>query len=205
MQPDDGRVTPLDPDLDNHIIATSGYEGFPDFIQGYPYDDTIRNVTMPNILGLTSGSAVTVLANAGITTYSSTTSSDGATSGNNGKVKSQNPGIGSVLNYGDSVSFVTYNYTAATTGPVAGFNRTPNHFTLNGNEAVMYVVGRTVKPAIGWTITVSGTSQSSYNQNWIVEDIANDDSYNTGGTAVKLVASGSFTGSTSSSGTWTKV
>ena len=191
---------------DNHEIAASNYEGYPSFIQGAPYNDTVPNRVVPNLIGLTIEQADAALSSLELSSDAHTTTV-GATSGNNGKIASQVPAAGTVVNMQDVVLFTTYDYVApATTGPIAGFNRSSTHWSLNGNEVVMYVLGRTVKPTIGATITVSGTSESDWNQNWTVEDIVNDDSYNTGGTAVKLAyVDHTFTNSTSSSGTWTAI
>lgn len=79
MQPDDARgENTLDPALDNHIIATSGYEGFPGFITGAPYDDTIANAVVPNVVGLTESAANTALVNAGLVKGAVTTTTVGA-------------------------------------------------------------------------------------------------------------------------------
>lgn len=208
MQPDDERGdNTLDPALDNHIIATSGYEGFPGFITGAPYDDTIQNTEVPNVVGQTASNASGILTGAGFNTSYSTTSV-GATSQNNDTVKSQNPSAGTLVNVGSTVDYVVYHYAVATTGPISGFSRNIPPLTgwaLNGNQSIMFLTGRTVRPTIGDYITVSGSSDSSHNVVWLVSDIANDDTYNTGGTAVKVTLnSGTITQDTSSGGTWTK-
>ncbi|CAB4128937.1 PASTA_pknB domain containing protein [uncultured Caudovirales phage] len=214
MQPDDDRgMAQLDPDLDSHIIATSGYEGFPAFITGAPYDDTVANATAPNLVGLATSAINAALSAAGFTEGYQVvnTSTAGATALNNGKVKSQDPVAGEVVNSDRKMNVVTYNYVApATTGPISGINRTAQAElggTLNGNQVVMYVVGRTVKPTVGDTITLSGTGVTAFNVPWVVSAVGNNDSYNTGGTSVKLtLVSGTFGGSTTATGgTWTKV
>jgi len=53
MQPDDDRSTPLDPNLDSHIIATSQYNGFPGNTPVFPYLDVTGNIAIPNVVGLT--------------------------------------------------------------------------------------------------------------------------------------------------------
>ena len=212
MQPDDDRgENTLDPALDSHIIATSGYENFPAFTTGAPFDDTTQNVTVPDVVGLTSAAAKSAINDAGLN-WSMTTSTDGATALNDDKIKSQSPVADTVLNAEDTVSIVAYDYVApgpATTGPISGFNRTipgdVGPWSLNGNQSIMYLVGRTVRPTIGDYITVSGSSDSSHNVIWLVSDMENDDTYNTGGTAVKVTLnSGFITQNTSSGGTWTK-
>lgn len=92
MQPDDARgENTLDPALDSHIIATSGYEGFPAFITGAPYDDTIANVTVPNVVGLTEAAATTALTNAGLTKGAVTTTTAGAVFNITGVVATEGP------------------------------------------------------------------------------------------------------------------
>ena len=216
MQPNDDRgMAQLDPELDSHIIATSSYEGFPAFIQGAPYDDTITNVEVPNLVGLTNPTAAqNALQNAGLVLGNTNSSTAGANSGNHQKVKLQSIPAGTLVNEGTTVDIVVFNYVApapATTGPIAGFNRNSagtSFNVLNGDDAIMYLVGQTVKPTVGWTIAVTGTSDdSAYARNWTVAAVENNNSYNTGGTAVKITkASGStFTGTTATGGTWTKL
>lgn len=284
MQPDDDRnwaeLPTLDPALDSHIIATSGYEGFPAFTPGGPFDDTVPNVEVPNLVGLadptaaldalvdvglvlgdtnssttgansgndmnvksqnpTAGTLVNVGSTVDIVVYDNpavnvpsvvdfdsvsaaeayliseglvlgtvTTSSVGATSQNNNWVKSQTPAAGTSVAPGTAVNLVRYVYTApSTTGPIAGFNRTGagTSFSLNGNQSIMYLLGQTVKPTAGDTISVSGSSDSSHNVTWVVDVVENNNSYNTGGTAVKVtLVSGTISSATSTGGTWAKV
>jgi hypothetical protein len=117
LQPDDARDSghKLNPALDNHIIATSGYEGFPGFVTGGAFDDTIANVVVPNVVGATLNSANSTLVAAGLS-QTSTTTTTGATSNNNGKVKTQNPASGATVNTGTNVALVVYNYVAPFTG-----------------------------------------------------------------------------------------
>jgi hypothetical protein len=114
MQPNDDRgMAQLDPELDSHIIATSGYEGFPAFITGGIYDDTIANAVMPNIVGMTQQEASTALSNAGLTGGASgNTVTQGATSQNNGKVASQSPAAGTAVNADVAVTWTIYSYVA---------------------------------------------------------------------------------------------
>lgn len=211
MQPNDDRGEDiLDPGLDSHIIAVSEYEGFPAFTTGAPFDDTIPNATVPNVVGLLSAAAKSAINDAGLN-WSMTTTTNGATELLDDKIKSQSPEAGAVVNAEDTVSIVAYDYVApgpVTTGPISGFNRNIpplTNWALNGNQSIMYLVGRTVRPSISDHITVSGSSDASHNVIWIVEDVLNDDTYNTGGTAVKVTLdSGFISQNTSSGGTWTK-
>jgi hypothetical protein len=189
MQPNDDREEPLDPALDSHIIATSGYEGFPAFVTGGIFDDTIDNAIMPNLVGLTQQQATTALTNAGLTGGASGgLVTEGATSQNNGKVASQSPAAGTAVNVDVDVTWTIYNYVVAG-GPIAGFNNSGESAgvgMLGMDEKVMYLVGRTVKPTVGSSIVISGVNNSGYNATWTVISVVNNDSYNTGGTAVKI-------------------
>ena len=187
----------------------------------YPAAGSIANVGLaisiirynapevPNLVGLTEADATTALTNVHLVKGAVTTADNaaGATAINDGEIKTQSIAAGTTVDTGSSVALVKYAYVGvSTTGPIAGFNRSSTNWSLNGNEVVMYVIGRTVKPTVGATITVSGTSASDWNQNWTVEDVVNDDSYNTGGTAVKLAyVDHTFTDGTSSGGTWTAI
>lgn len=206
MQPDDDRgEDTLDPELDNHIIATDGWASFPEFEPNVGFD--IQTVIVPNVVDFDSVSAATsYLLSEGLTIGAVTTSTVGATTGNWGWVKSQNPAANASVAPGTAVDLVSYEYvSAATTGSISGFNRNGGAvgWSLNGTEVIMYLTGRSTWPAIGSTIDISGTSNSSYNQDAVVLDVKPDDSYNTGGVAVKLEL-GNYTGETSSGGTWTK-
>jgi plastocyanin len=166
---------------------------------------------VPNLVGLTEAAATTALTNVHLVKGAVTTADNaaGATALNDGKIKTQSIAEGTTVDTGSSVALVKYAYVGvSTTGPIAGFNRSSTHFSLNGNQSVMYVVGRTVKPTVGDTISVTGSDNASHNVSWTVEDIVNDDAYNTGGTAVKvtLVEDGGYIDSnTATGGTWTKL
>ena len=170
--------------------------------------------TVPNVVDFdTVANAEAFLEDFGLVLGTVTTSTVGATAENNNWVKSQSIAAGTKVAAGTAVNLVEYDYVvASTTGPIAGLNRTNpagSGWGLNGNDAVMYLLGRTVRPAIGDTITVSGTSSTKWNQTWTVVDVINNDSYNTGGTAVKVTAIDDTTfatpDSSSTGGTWTKI
>lgn len=118
IQPNDDRETPLDPDLDNHNIVSLGYSGYPGFVNNNPgsWDD----LTVPNVVGLTEAAATTALTAAGFTKGAVTTANNaaGATAENNGKIKTQTPAAGTVVNPSGgynavpSVALVKYAYTA---------------------------------------------------------------------------------------------
>jgi len=113
MQPDDDRSTPLDPNLDSHIIATSQYNGFPGNTPVFPYIDIVGNVVIPNVVGLTESAATTALTDVDLVKGTVTTADNyaGATSGNDGTIKSQSPAAGTSINEGDAVALVKYVHT----------------------------------------------------------------------------------------------
>jgi len=164
---------------------------------------------VPNVVGLTEAAATYDLNNAGLVKGAVTTADNaaGATAINDGKIKTQSVAAGTTVDTGSSVALVKYAYVGvSTTGPIAGFNRSGTHFSLNGDQSIMYVVGRTVKPTVGDTISVTGSDNASHNVSWTVEDIVNDDAYNTGGTAVKVtLVEGFIDSNTATGGTWTKL
>lgn len=92
---------------DSHIIATTSYEGFPEFTTGSPYDDTIANVAVPNVVGSLLATAQSTLTTAGLTNSSSTTYV-GATTVNDGKVKSSTPAATTIVNVGTNVALSVY-------------------------------------------------------------------------------------------------
>jgi hypothetical protein len=178
------------------------------------YAYVAETVAAPDVVGLTEAAATTALTNVGLVKGTVTTANNaaGATSENDGTIKTQTPAAGTTVNTGSSVDLVKYAYeTVYTTGPIAGFNR--NSFSvspamsLNGDDAIMYLTGQTVKPVVGDTITVTGSSDAMFNRDWTVAVVQNDNSYNTGGTAVKItsVIPAEFTGVSSTGGTWTKI
>jgi len=118
MQPDDARgENTLDPALDNHIIAVTGYNGFPAYIPNTPpYDDTVPNVLVPNVVGETEGDAEDAIEAAGLELGTVTTANNagGATEENDGTVKSQSPAAGTKVNEGTSVNLVVYAYVIPT-------------------------------------------------------------------------------------------
>lgn len=113
MQPDDARAegAKLNAALDSHIIATTKYNGFPDYTPEAPYLDTIANVTVPNVVGATLNAANSTLVAAGLS-QTSTTTAVGATSENDGKVKTQTPAAAAKVNTGTNVALVVYAYVA---------------------------------------------------------------------------------------------
>lgn len=109
MQPDDARgENTLDPALDNHIIAVTAYNGFPGYTPVPPFTDVLPNVAVPNVVGLSESAATTALTNADLVKGAVTTTGTGATTVNDGLVKTQSPAAGTVVNTETSVALVKY-------------------------------------------------------------------------------------------------
>ena len=164
---------------------------------------------VPNVVGLTEAAATSALVAAHLVKGAVTTANNaaGATALNDGLVKTQSVAAGTTVNTGSSVALVKYAYVGvSTTGPISGFNRGTPFSPLGADQTPMYLVGRTVFPAIGDTITITGASDAQFNRDWYVENVIDNDGYNTGGTAVLLtkVGAAAFTGTTATGGTWTK-
>lgn len=163
--------------------------------------------TVPDISNLPWPAANAAIEGAGFSVGNTSGQTlEGATSQNTNWVATQTPAAGSQAPLGSTIDYVTYGYLSeATTGPISGFNRSPNpllSWGLNGGQVVMYLTGRETWPTVGSTITISGTSNSTYNQTADVLEVAYDDSYNTGGVAVKLEFMNPYSGDTSQNGTW---
>jgi hypothetical protein len=148
LQPDDQRgENTLDPALDGHIIATSGYEGFPGFVTGGVYDDTVANVAVPVLTGVLAATAATRLTNAGLVGNLLATTTDGATTQNNGKVASQTPTAGTVVNVGDTVDYSLFEYVSPgttvtlTSSSVVGQNTQGGMQPLKGRANLINAVG----------------------------------------------------------------
>lgn len=148
LQPDDQRgENTLDPALDNHIIATSGYEGFPGFVTGGIFDDTVPNVAVPVLTGVLASTAATRLTNAGLVGSVLATTTEGATTNNDGKVASQSPASGTVVNTGTTVEYSVYEYVvpgitfALTSSSSVGQSTQGGMQPLKGRAAFANVVG----------------------------------------------------------------
>jgi hypothetical protein len=73
---------------------------------------------VPNIVGLSSSGADMTIGMGGFTVGTVTTTTAGATSGNNGTVAFQSPTAGTTATLGTAVSYTLYNYIAPTFPPV---------------------------------------------------------------------------------------
>lgn len=98
----------------NHSVALNNWKGYPDYTLDAPYQDTIDQAAIPNVVGLTEAAANTALVAAGFVKGAVTTADNaaGATALNDGKIKTQTPAAATVANLGDAVALVKYAYTA---------------------------------------------------------------------------------------------
>jgi hypothetical protein len=98
----------------NHSVVTNNWNGYPDYTPEAPYLDTTDQAAVPNVVGLTEAAAESALIAAGFVKGAVTTADNaaGATSENDGLVKTQTPAAASVKNLGDAVALVKYAYTA---------------------------------------------------------------------------------------------
>ena len=174
MQPDDARgENTLNPALDNHIIATTQYNGFPGYTPVPPFLDTTANVAVPNVVGMLEAAATSALTTAGLVKGAVTTTGVGATTSNDGKVKTQTPAAATTVNVGASVALVKYaaplvpnvvglgNAAAQSAIEAAGLVYAEGATTTSGatveNDGLVASVSPTVgtKVNTGSTVTVS--------------------------------------------------
>ena len=119
MQPNDERgMAQLDPALDNHVIADTGWANYPQFIPNYDgttatggpdsVADAGLEVIVPDLIGRTQTAAESALTKLGLVVGTVTSVTEGATAKNNGKVADQATAEGTIVNIGDSVDFGVY-------------------------------------------------------------------------------------------------
>lgn len=146
---------------------------------------------VPNLIGLNIQQVGTALTNSGLV-GANTLSTAGATQLNNGLVKSQVIPAGTTVDTGTTINYVLYNYVVTANTNIAGFSISafPGHPIPAGGTVYMFLFGRTTKPAVGNTITIANSNNSSMNRNWTVDVVEDNDSYNTGGTVVTMTAQG---------------
>lgn len=94
---------------DNHNVAATGYNNYPQFIANYAGDgDASLEALVPDLTGIAAGSMQAELFAAGLS-YASTTTYVGATTVNDGKYKSQSPAAGATITPGSTVTVTFYN------------------------------------------------------------------------------------------------
>lgn len=204
---DDSRITGATLENDSHVYSQTPAAGTLVNVGSTVYTVIYEAPLVPGLIGLTNSEAQAALVAAGLVLGTSTPTSTGATSQNNGTVKTQSVASGTQVDAGTTVDVTIYNYVAA--NPIAGWSQAsfPGHAELTGNDVYMFLLGRTVKPTVGSTITVTGGSNSSLSGNWTVNVVEDNDSYNSGGTVVTMTSLvGGVTGvNGSTGGTWITV
>lgn len=148
IQPNDARPDVagyrLDPALDNHIIALSGWNGYPQYNPNTPGEDVIGPtdyVLVPSVLGLTTALATDAMKDASLvpTTASAATNS-----------------AKTVTAVTRTTGSTTIRFTAASNGYAAG-----NKVTVSGLDTEFNGTW-TVTAAATNTFDVVGTSTESY-------------------------------------------
>lgn len=165
----------------------------------------VTMVNVPNVVGLTEAQAITALSAVNLN-YSGSTTTTGATSVNNGKIKTQSPASGTSVEENSTVSVVKYNYVVVANsinGNISGI-RWAWQGDTSGNYA-MFIRGRVFAGTVGSTVTIAGTS-TGMDGNHTVVSINNDNSFDTGGTRIMITRDSAATGISSTvTGTWTLV
>ena len=271
LQPNDDRgEDTLDPTLDSHIIATSGYQNFPAFVTGDPYDDTTANATVPVLSELTLEEAEAALIEAGLVLGEVTYDEDNANSENDGYVASQETTDGTVLNAGAEVNLTVFRLVGTAIPNIAGMGWVQAHAELTGAGFVLgtetysstgatesnvnlvkntspaigtlqpagstvnivyyeflgyniagiryestldggaggyylFITGRTNQPTVGNPIYINDSGQDVDGAHTVLA-VANDDSFNTGGTKISIdKGSSTYTGAQIiGSGLWSR-
>lgn len=98
----------------NHSVTVNNWNKYPDYDPVAPYLDTVDQAAVPNVVGLDESAAEAALVAAGFVKGAVTTADNeaGATSENDGLVKTQTPAAAAIKNLGDAVALVKYAYTA---------------------------------------------------------------------------------------------
>ena len=92
----------------NHSVALNNWNGFPDYTPAAPYLDTVDQAALPNVVGLTESAAQAALEAIGFFKGVVTTTGVGATTVNDGLIKTQALAAGTVVNLGTQLAFVKY-------------------------------------------------------------------------------------------------
>ena len=184
LQPNDDRADELVYELDSHSIAIDGYAGYPKAVSaGFVQ---VPQVRMPESFQSYSD----FLATFGLVAAEGAVLPNTVNETLNGQVSTTNPPVGTIVPVGTSVAINVLGAYAPPGSPIAGMRTDfiPGAWSLNLGDIVMYLNGRTPRPYVGQVIKVQGNSNNSLNQGYNVVDVADDDSFNTGGTAVWLRA-----------------
>lgn len=138
MQPDDDRSEPLDPALDSHVIASANWNGFPAYTPVAPYLDTVVNVSVPDVVDNPAVDAQSALEGSGLVYAVASSTWVGATTANDGYVRSQNPVAETMVNDGSTVSVTLY--AAPTVPNVVGLDESAAEAALVAAHLVLGAV-----------------------------------------------------------------
>lgn len=146
IQPNDARpdTKRLDPALDNHIIALSGWNGFPLYAPNTPGEDVLGStdyVLVPSVLGLTTALAQDAMKDASLVVTTASAATNAAKT---------------VTAVSRTTGSTTIRFTAASNGYAIG-----NKVTVSGLDAEFNGTW-TVTAAAANTFDVVGTSTASY-------------------------------------------
>jgi len=151
MQPNDVRLENggqlLDPDLDNHNIAYTGWNGYPLYTPNSPGAEGAGYIVVPSVIGLTTAVASSILTDDGLVVTTATAATNAAKDVTR-------------FNATSATVAVVYTSTASTAYPV-GTKVTLRAGTPAGENPVnlpAYALGTwTVTAADSTTITIAGT------------------------------------------------
>jgi len=157
----------------NHSVALNNWNGFPDYTPVSPYLDTVDQAALPNVVGLTESAAQTALEAIGFFKGVVTTTNVGATTVNDGLVKTQALAAGTVVNLGTQLAFVKF--AAPTVPNLVGM-------TQSAASAALVAVGLTLG-----TVTDDTVGATSENNDTVKsQSVAAGQKANTG-SAVNIV------------------
>lgn len=161
LQPNDDRVEPnlLDWSLDNHIIADSGWGGYPLFTANSTGADVAGStdyILVPSVLGKTTALAIDALEDAGFTTKAGVNTITTATAATNTAVQPTQINVTSTTSASISVSGGINAYPVGTKVTIASGTGIPSAvvgtWTVTGGSS-----GTTIVIAgTGWTVADSG-------------------------------------------------
>ena len=181
IQPNDARpdtaTTRLDPALDNHIIALSGWNGFPQYSPDTAGEDVVGStdyVLVPSVVGLTTALATDAMKDASLVvtaaTASSVTKTVTAISRSAGSASatftasSHGFAIGqkvTIANSGNAAANGVYTITSAPTNSFVATGTSTDVLALTGLSATAIPVAGTVKTqslAAGQNSVVPGSA-----------------------------------------------
>lgn len=149
------KSTALNKALSFHSIAENNWNGYPDYTPVAPYLDTTDQAAIPNVVGALEAAATSTLTTAGFVKGAVTTTGVGATTVNDGKVKTQTPAATTVANLGTAVAL--RKYLAPTVPNVLGMTESEANDEL---VAVGLVKGAVTTDGVGATVANDGTVKS---------------------------------------------